>query len=337
MKNVNEFRRLFALATLILLALAPQCFAMTSTAKDIGITAESLLKERRFLELDRLASSYIKDDVRLVGGNAALYHFYGALGSFAESGQYGYSSPVSRQTKQLQLEQWLASRPSSSTAHIALAEFWSNDAWRTRGGEYSNKIPETVWSAFQEKLDRTNAYLTGAGKAYDPHWHYLIIETAKGKSAPKLELDSLYRSAIQQFPTYFHFYSQRAVILQERWFGNAGELSKYNQSLLTQPGGDFGLVAYSYVANTLMAYYPRSTLLNDTGLDWHSIKAGYSARQRLYGLRNRDWNALCNLSLAAVDRATAADALSHIGSDWDPVVWKKQVYFEKAVEWIRSK
>jgi hypothetical protein len=213
---------------------------------------------------------------------------------------------------------------------------WLRDAWIIRGDAYASKVPASAWTSFHERVDKANAYLLGAAATDDPHLPYLKIDNAKAQGSPRSRIDSLYDSAIQRFPTYFHYYSQRAVILQVRWLGKDGELSSYAQSLLARPGGDPGLVAYSYVANVLMDFYERSSLLNETDLRWPSIKAAYSTRLKLYGLRNRDWNALCNLSLAAGDRATAAEALSHIGTNWDPIVWKEKKYFDAAVAWIRT-
>jgi len=44
-------------------------------------------------------------------------------------------------------------------------------------------------------------------------------------------------------------------------------------------------------------------------------------------LRNRDWNALCNLALAAIDRNTAKAALAKIADQ------KERQYFDTAVSW----
>jgi hypothetical protein len=68
-------------------------------------------------------------------------------------------------------------------------------------------------------------------------------------------------------------------------------------------------------------------------LSWPLIQSGYAARERLYGMRNRDWNALVNLALAGVDRGAAKEALVHVGGNWDPVIWKEKSYFDYAVDW----
>jgi len=332
---MNCLRPLLAVALGSIWLVSP-CFAEPLTVESIGSTAERLLAKSKFVELEQMVSGYIEDDTHLVGGNSAIYHFYGALGCYAGAPRWDYSSPMSRAAKLGLLEGWLAKRPSSSTARIALAQFWSTEAWAVRGGEYADHVPDRVWASFHESLDKSNSYLSGVGVTADPHLSYLQIANLKGEGSPRPRLDSLYEKAIKRRPTYFHYYSQRAIILQERWFGERGELASYAQSLLTRPGSDRGKVAYAYVASALIGLYQRSTFLKTTGLRWSDVQAGYSTRRRLYGLRNRDWNALCNLSLAAVDRATAADALGHIGTNWDPEIWKERKYFDAAVAWIRK-
>ena len=78
------------------------------------------------------------------------------------------------------------------------------------------------------------------------------MEIARRELHPRPVLDQLYASAIKAYPTYFHYYSQRVNLLQERWYGQPGELQTYSASLMQSPGGDAGLVAYSYVAYGLM-------------------------------------------------------------------------------------
>jgi len=174
----------------------------------------------------------------------------------------------------------------------------------------------------------------------DPQIYLLLMEIAEGDTASsgdaRSELDALYSAAIAAYPSYFHYYSRRVNDLQERWYGRPGEAKAYVQSLLKNPGGDSGLVAYSYAANNLMQLNQRETLLRVTGLSWPTIKLAYATRERLYGMRNRDWNALCNLALAGEDRDAAKLALRHIGDNWDPAVWQERRYFDAAVAWINQ-
>jgi len=308
--------------------------AQALTVKEIGAEAERMLQEGRFKELDRQASDYIRQDLRLPGGNAAVYHFYGALGSFAGGSAYGYESKMSRAQKDELLTRWLATIPSSVSARIALGEFWSNDAWVTRGYAYSRDIPETTWKAFQWRMNQARTYLDAVKATDDPHFYFVRIDVAKGMGERAL-MDSLYASGQKRFPSYYHYYSQRALLLQPKWFGAPGAVAQYVKSLHAQPGGVDGQVAYSFASASLLGVYGSRDVLKDTGLNWPLVKEAYAVRQKRYGLRNKDWNTLCNLALAAADRPAAKEALTQFGTEWDPAVWRDRKYFDSAVEWIQ--
>ena len=162
------------------------------------------------------------------------------------------------------------------------------------------------------------------------------MDLARGMSSSREKLDALYKAAVQSYPAYFHYYSQRANILQERWFGRKGELGEYVQSVLRVPGGEDGQIAYSYIAFNLMQIYWSNELYPKTGLSWSQAKAAYTIREKRYGLRNKDWNALCKLAIAGLDLQAAKGALQHIGGNWDSQVWKEKQDFDAAVAWIRA-
>jgi hypothetical protein len=114
----------------------------------------------------------------------------------------------------------------------------------------------------------------------------------------------------------------RANYLQPKWLGAPGELAEYVRGLLQVPGGDDRKIAQSYAADVLGRNIRRSELVETTGLSWPAVREGYLLREARRGLRSRAWNALLNVAAAAGDRATAQRALSAIGEDWSPLVWR---------------
>ena len=123
--------------------------------------------------------------------------------------------------------------------------------------------------------------------------------------------------------------------LVEQWLlASPGSVAgPFAVSLLESPGGDDGLVAYTFAAQSLMLDNGATVLSSENGLSWPLIKIAYAARDRQFGLRNRDWNTLCKLAVAAEDRAAAQATLVRIAGQWDPAVWDEAIYFEKAAAW----
>jgi hypothetical protein len=336
----SDMRRKGILALILILAgsfLACSdalAFPVGMTGAELGAQVEQQLTSRNFDWLDETARQLRNPDIRLIGGNSQLYHFYAALGSYADAALFGYTSQIAFNPKRQLLEQWLSAKPQSLSAHIALAQLWLNYAWTSRGDGFADKVSTEQWRALASGLEKAASYCKTLNDRSDPHAYFVLMDIARGQENPRPVLDELYAAAIQLYPTYFHYYSQRANNLQERWYGRQGELQTYAESLLHSPGGDAGLVAYSYVAFNLMQFNDRSTLYESTGLTWPLVRSAYSAREQRYGLRNRDWNALCNLAVAALDRPAAKQALSRIGDNWDVAVWKERKYFDITVAWI---
>ena len=315
-------------------------FTRDTSAEEFCAKIESYLVQHQFEALDRLEIELRDPNIRLIGGNSQLYEFYGALGAFAGTGLFSCNSRLSFDAKRGLLEQWITAKPKSVASHIAMGQFWWNVGYGQRGTDYAYTVGFFDWMSSFGSMYRARSAVSGIELRADPHGGYLLMEIVQDElylfGNKRKDLDDLYRAAVETYPSYFHYYSQRAQILQVRWFGQPGELEAYESSLAATPGGDAGLVAYSFIAYKLMQNTERSILLQTNGLSWKSIQSGYEARERLYGMRNRDWNALFNLSLAGVDRDAAKAALAHIGENWDPVVWLQRKYFDEAVEWTNG-
>jgi hypothetical protein len=300
-------------------------------------SVESKLLKRQFEALNGLENELRDPDIRLIGGNSQLYEFYGALGAYASMGLFSCTSRVPFDEKRELLEQWTAASPKSLGAHIALGQLWWNAGYQARGEGYADSVGIFQWFQVWFDMGRAKSALAGIDVHGDPHGYYLMMEIAQDESGwftdPRRALDELYAKGVKAFPWYFHFYSLRAQVLQIRWYGGPGELAAYETSLSTTPGGDAGEVAYSFVTYKLMQSTERSILFETNGLLWPLIKSGYGARERLYGMRNRDWNALLYLAVAGFDRETGKAALDHVGDQWDPYVWKERLYFDRAVLW----
>lgn len=312
------------------------CQAEERAVIEFDRKADAMLQAGRFQALEAMAAELRRSDARFVGGNAKLAYFYRALGSFAGKPFADYESAQSFDDKRRQFKSWLKKMPNSSTARIGMAELWRARAWRERGTAYADEVRPEQWQHFNEALDNAAFYLIGVDPDTDPEVYELQIDLAKGRGAPRDSLDALYAAAVRRFPTYYYFYLQRARILEPKWFGQEGELADYVRSVLQSPGGEDGQVAYSYVAFALLRDYRPAELFTTTGLSWPAVEAAYAVREKRYGLRSMDWNALCRLAVTAGDLNAAKNALRHVGDDWDKEVWSNKQYFDSVVAWIHE-
>ncbi|MFZ6753910.1 hypothetical protein ACO0KY_11115 [Undibacterium sp. Dicai25W] len=293
---------------------------------------------KRFIELDAMADNFRKSDARFPGGDQKLRHFYYGLGSIEGEtcGCGGYETLVSFEQKELLVREWLVKKPQSIAAHIVMAKMLINYAWRARGHGYANTVTYNQEKIYKDKLTQAGILMKSLNPKDDPQIYGIYTTIARASSNPRPKLDSIYAEVTKQYPSLFISYSNRADILQEKWFGQPGELSAYIQSLLSSPGGENGKIAYSYVADRLIGQYSWQELYTVTGLTWPLVKEAYATREKKYGMNNNNWNILLSLAVAGRDIPVAKMAIQHIGDDWDSDVWREKKYFTQTVAWVKS-
>jgi hypothetical protein len=191
---------------------------------------------------------------------------------------------------------------------------------------------------YGERLTAAAAYIKGIDPKSDPQIYGILTTLARASSSPRPALDAIYAAVTKEYPRWFISYGNRADILQQKWFGQPGELASYTQSLLlSSPGGEDGEIAYSYLAQRLVGQYKRDEIFEATGLTWPLVKEAYAVREKRYGMNNSNWNVLLEMAVSARDITYAKTALRHIGNDWDASVWKQKQYFDSVVAWANAK
>ena len=92
-------------------------------------------------------------------------------------------------------------------------------------------------------------------------------------------------------------------------------------------GGQEGLFLYFEIASVgvCQCQDDKASLSN---LSWPKIKQGYVALEKLYGLTNLNNNRFAYMAYSADDKAAAQLALSRIGENIDPSVWRNRMTFQ---------
>jgi len=325
-------------AFVLLVIRSPFSFGYTGSdnqGPNIAKRAESLLANRKFDELEKLAAEYRHDIVKTKGGVPALYFFYPGLSSNTSKDMF--KATIADKPREALLEDWLKKKPDSVTARIALCDYWMKLAWEARGGGFANTVTADRWKAFHALVSKAASFIREIDTTTDPVAYYQQIETARDSSAPRKRLDSLYLNAISKFPSYYEFYIQRAILLQEKWQGAHGEFAAYANSLPKIEDHETGLIAYSFVVVSTINSCDcnGNEIFRSIGLLWEPTKQGFYARLKKYGLRNRDWNQLALLAALAGQPTESKAAMQHI-VEWDPPVWKSKENYDRAVEWVRT-
>jgi hypothetical protein len=329
------------LSCALFLCLVPtSSWAWKDPINDQGREVQQLEMTGEFDKLEAMAAELRKSDARFVGSNSKLYHFYLVLGATAgppgsckcDGSQRG---PTFEEKEPI-LKKWLTEHPQSITARLALSELFITHAWHARGEDYADKVTADQWKLFYDRLEVARTYLDRLDPKDDPMVYHEHLNLAEDLFSSRAELDRVYAAATRDYPRFFHFYTDRARILQEKWFDRPGELGDFAQSLLSVPGGEDGQIAYTYVAGRLSREYTCRQEYEQVGLKWPVLKEAYRTRDRLYGLRSLDLNFLLSCAIVARDFAFAKQLVPRIADDeWAPSVWGSKEAFDANVAWVQ--
>jgi hypothetical protein len=279
-------------------------------------------------------------DAHFAGGVPRLYVFYRALAeqplndSYWRDHTFEVLADATFEKRRALLEAWAEAKPGSNAPRVSLALLWRNYAWQARGHDEVANTSIDQFKGFADRLMK-EAQVLGNVPRSDPGVYEALLTLARDLGLPRPQLDSLYREAIAKYPGYLPIYVLRANVLQQKWYGAPGELKEYADSLLQEPGGDLGRMAYSLVAVQQFNAYAFVDLFKKTELSWDDVKSGLDIREKLYGFSNDDWNMYLYLACAAGDHAAAKQAAEHV-TDWVPSIWQEKHWFDQDVAWARS-
>jgi len=310
--RADALRKWFlAISSSIALTCATPACAEGPPDPDLGRTS-TLLLSNAFDKLEAMAAAYRKTDARASGGTPKLEIFYDALASFAHE-QNCHANPHEDtfENKNGALERWLIAKPDSIAAHVAMAQLWINYGWKARGCSYIAGVTEEGQRLYVERLTKAGSYLKGITPTADPHIYIELDELARISGSPEIVVAN-YSAAVGNHPDYFPYYSMRANALEEKWYGQPGDVAAFEKSLLTSPGGATGQIAYAWVATSLYDEFPRAEVFQDLGLDWPALKRAYETKQQTYGLSEHDLNAALIYSSLAHDDDFAQGTVAQI-------------------------
>jgi hypothetical protein len=293
----------------------PQPIRLDSTTDATAYCArvQAAFIREDFEVLEATAERARQLQTRFPGGKAELQVFYESFGTEACNQVYVYLNEESGQARVAIGESWLGEKPNSTTARIASAMIWSQFAWAGRGRGYANEVSADQWATFSNRIKRAAQFMRNVDPNRDAEAYLVLLDLARDLNVPRPQIDTIFRRAKERFPAYLGYYADYASILLPKWLGQPGELSEYLESLLDDPGGDVGAMAYSRAAERISFDLGSSSdIYRDTGLTWENVRRGFSLREARDGLNKRAWISLCYYASTAADRKVAREAYRHI-------------------------
>jgi hypothetical protein len=273
----------------------------------------------------------------LLGGKAELQVFYESFARGACNQTYIYLTEETGQTRAALAERWLGAYPNSSTAKIASAMIWSQFAWTARSGGYANEVSQEQWARFADRAKHAAQFMRSIDPNNDAQAYVVLLDLARELGIPRPNIDTIFRRARDRFPAYLAYYAEYADILTPKWFGQPGEIADYVKSLLSDPGGDVGAMAYASAAARLSWDLGSPDIYRDTGLAWEDVKRGFALRESRGGLDKHAWISLCYYATMAGDRSAAREAFRHVTHIDEWPVGGTHEFFNVVLPWLMDR
>jgi hypothetical protein len=296
-------------------------------------TIRSLLRQRQFGLLERIAAEARRAKSRFPGGEWKLRRIYEGLTLETDSVEPEWRMHFDN------LKQWVSADPYSITANIAIGKSQVVYAWKARTDSFAADVPEKAWESFFARLGSAKEALFSIPEEERecPEWYFVMMAVARGEGWEREDLDALYADACAFAPDYETLHVERAVQLLPRWFGDDGESHQAIDDSCRIIGGQEGAAAYFLAVKELLRYHTASREgFKEMQASQEMLLAGISATEQLYGLGSHDLNSAALFCRLCNDKENAALFLRRIGDDWDEQVWGREKYFKSARKWAGS-
>jgi hypothetical protein len=284
--------------------------------------------------LDGIASSARSAKTRLPGGFWAIHIIYSPL---MEPPQGTYKAREADFKAHFErLNRWVAQRPKSITARVALAGAYLNYAANARGGGYADTVSEDGWRLYAERSAAAGKILVEAFELPEkcPEWYVQMQGVINAQDGSPEMQKAMFEKAAAFEPEYQYFYRIRADHLLPKWGGDEGDAAAFAAEAADRLGGAKGDMIYYQIGSFLSCGCDNDRLLN--GMSWPRIKKGYAKVEELYGVSLENVNKMAMMAAMAGDPEYAELALARIGENWVPEIWRTRQYFDEVREWSKG-
>jgi hypothetical protein len=287
---------------------------------------ETDLVEEKFDDLDRMAAQFRSGKTRSQGGGWKLSAFYGAL-----------DKPMLTDKDTLDhlahLKNWIAQRPESITARVALATSLHRWAWVARGNGMADSVTPEGWRLFNARIQESLKVLNDASSLRErcPQWYSEMMTVGLAQSWDEARIKEVFEQGIQFEPEYFGLYKQMANYLLPKWDGKPGDASAFAKVSADKVGGEQGDVIYFHIATAVIGKNNKEVSARE--MDWARIQRGYQALTAQYGSTGWLKNKLAYFAYEFRDAEVARQQFELIGDHWERSVWRDRERFDRARDW----
>lgn len=222
-----------------------------NAVREYTAAVQQLFVNGDFNDVDCLADSARRNKEKFKGGAWKLHNLYAGLYE-----PKGHATEEDWDEHFKRLERWMAAKPDSITARVALGWSYVNYAWDARGTGAVDSVTDSGWRLFNERLDLAESALAEARqlKTKCPEWYLAMQHVAFDKNWGLARESALLQEAVAFEPGYYYFYRMQAYYLEPKWYGEEGDAERFIAETADKVGGDKGDMLYFQVASYLVCH-----------------------------------------------------------------------------------
>ena len=283
-----------------------------------GSRVKRLLVKKRYGELDELGDRLRRERAKFVSGASKLQAYYRGLQRLPYN-----ASPDQQEILELELEQWVASRPESANGRITLAMALVGNGKRRYGETHDHYLRRKKnASRVMRQAESLNVNDAAFCRLQ------LIRGLADGESDGNA-LRFVEQSAAAD-PWFFETFQTMASNLSPRLSSEGSDSSRLTEFLdrvvqLTHT--EAGLANYAVIVGAHRNNQPHS-LFQEGRFSWEKTREGYRDFLERYPQAREQREIFCRLACLAWDRETAHGLFEQIGDDILGNVWNSRKNYD---------
>jgi hypothetical protein len=303
--------------------------AETKEQNSIKAQAAALIKVKDYDKLDSLAAKFRSSGECFADGSCKLGFVYCGV-SLATN-----IPDVKWEFRLIDLSDWVATKPDSITARVALAGALIDYAWKARGTGGADSVSEEGWRLFEERLHEAQTVLSQAlelNSSCPVYWSFQL-NVARSLSYDKKLFKVMFNQATNACPGHLTHQFQRAVFLLPRWGGEAGEWEHELRASADQLGGDAGDMLYAQVVWRVHECVGMNNIFDENQLSWPRVDRGFAVIEKKYPESVAARNERAHLAVLAHDKASARKYFDETGGKIDLSAWPSPDHYIRMAKW----
>lgn len=269
---------------------------------------QQLLRSEKFDELEAVVAQIRRDRPRDSHGKPRLSVFYDGTAAMAQTDQE-FEEDIAL------FSRWLAAKPQSVAAHVALARALKSYGWRARGSGFAHTVTEDGFAKFRERIEKSFELTERAAELeeQDPYLYRVKMQLAVDRGQPASDVTTIVERSLKIDPDYLGVPLEAVRYFLPRWHGRPGDLEKFIEETTDRTRDRWGETFYAMAVMEATQFHS-SDIFEDFKFSWPRVKQGcadYRARypgsvsHEQFNLRFAGYNRDRVEAKAAADRLAA--------------------------------